>query len=232
MSGMSLPNLLVAFATFRQNVQPEWFAHIHPHGHATARLARSFTAACVTPVSKTTLDEIEFGAYLHDIGKYLIPKEILFKPGPLEEEEREIISLHPVHGVEILRDLPYMTRTITETVLYHHERWDGAGYPDGLAGIAIPLEARIVAVVDVYASLRARRSYKPPLTRSGACELLRKMAGHELDPGLVHDFLRLVEGHVPMKIARPHDPNEPVYSSLIRETLRAVLEPKLCRTHD
>jgi HD-GYP domain-containing protein (c-di-GMP phosphodiesterase class II) len=172
---------------------------------------------------KATLDEIEFGAYLHDIGKYLIPKEILFKAGPLEEEERAIITAHPIHGVEILRALPYITKTINEIVLYHHERWDGGGYPEGLAGIAIPLEARIVSVVDIYTSLRARRSYKPPHTRSDACELLRGMGGHELDPSLVQDFLTLVEGHVPMKIARPHDPNEPAYSSIIRETLRAVL---------
>lgn len=220
---MTLPNLLLAFATFRQKVQPEWFAHIHSHGHATARLARSCTAACVKTASKATLDEIEFGAYMHDIGKYLIPKEILLKPGPLDEEEREITSLHAVHGVEILRDLPYITPTITQTVLYHHERWDGTGYPDGLAGTAIPFAARIVSVVDIYTSLRARLSYKPPPTRSEACVLLRKMAGHELDPSLVHDFLRLVEGHVTMKIAKPPDPDGNAYSYLIRETLRVVL---------
>lgn len=223
MSELSLTNLMLAFATFRQNVQPEWFAYIHPHGHATARLARSFTAACVKTLSTATLDEIEFGAYLHDIGKYLIPKEILFTAGPLEEKERAIITAHPIHGVEILRGLPYVTKTIKEIVLYHHERWDGAGYPEGLAGIAIPLEARIVAVVDIYTSLRARRSCKPTHTRSEACQLLRMMAGKELDSSLVHDFLRLVEGQVPMTIARPHDPNEPAYSSVIRETLRAVL---------
>ena len=223
MSELTLPNLLVAFATFRQKVQPEWFAHIHSHGHAAARLARSFTAACVKTASKATLDEIEFGAYMHDIGNYLIRKETLLKPGPLDVVEREIISLHPVHGVEILRDLPYITPSISQTVLYHHERWDGTGYPDGLAGTAIPFPARTVSVVDTYTSLRARRSYRAPLTRSGACEVLRTMAGHELDPNIVHDFLRMVEGHVPMKIARPPDPDEPAYSSLIRETLRAVL---------
>lgn len=204
-------------------MQPEWFAHIHPRGHASARLARSFAAACVKTESRATLDEIEFGSYLHDIGKYLIPKEILFKPGPLDEDERTIVAAHPLNGVEILRALPYITTGITEMVLYHHERWDGAGYPQGLAGISIPLGARIVSVVDIYTSLRARRSYKTPLPRSGACELLRKMAGHELDPSLVQDFLKLVEGQIPMKLARAPDPNEPAYSSVIRETLRAVL---------
>ena len=117
MSEMTLPHLLLAFATFRQKVQPEWFAHIHSHGHASARLARCFAAACVKTVSKTTLDEIEFGAYLHDIGKYLIPKEILFKPGPLDEEERAIIPAHPIHGVEILRDLPYVKTTLVKPAL-------------------------------------------------------------------------------------------------------------------
>lgn len=223
MSELTLPNLLLAFATFRQRVQPDWFAHVHSHGHATARLARSFTAACVKTISKTTLEEIEFGAYMHDIGKYLVPKEILLKRGPLDEKERQVMSLHPVHGVEILRDLPYITPTIRETVLYHHERWDGNGYPDALAGTAIPFAARTVSVVDMYTALRARRSYKPTLTRSGACEVLRQSAGKELDPGLVDDFVRLVEGQLALKIARPWDPDESAYSSLIRETLRIVL---------
>jgi HD-GYP domain-containing protein (c-di-GMP phosphodiesterase class II) len=160
---------------------------------------------------------------VHDIGKYLVPKEILLKPGSLDAVEREIMSLHPVHGVEILRDLPYITPSIGHTVLHHHERWDGKGYPDALAGTAIPFSARTVSVVDTYTSLRSRRTYKPPLSRSGACEVLRKMAGRELDPSLVHDFLRLVEGHVAMKIAKPPDPDESAYSSIIRETLRAVL---------
>ena len=220
---MTPRNLMLAFATFRQKVQPEWFAHIHSHGHASSRLARSFASAYLRTASRSTLDEIEFGAYMHDIGKYLVPKEILLKPGPLTEQEREVMSLHPVHGVEILRGLPHITPPITQTVLYHHERWDGKGYPDGLAGIAIPFAARMVAVVDIYTSLRARRSYKPSLTRSGACALLRQMAGYELDPSIVHDFLRLVEGKVPMKIAAPSDPEERAYSSLIQRTMRAVL---------
>ncbi len=223
MSELTLPNLLVAFATFRQRVQPEWFAHVHSHGHATARLARSFTAACVKTASKATLDEIEFAAYMHDIGKYLVPKEVLLKPGLLDQREREIMSLHPVHGVEILRGLPYITSTISDAVLYHHERWDGQGYPEGLAGTAIPFAARVVSVVDIYTSLRARRSYKPALTRNGTCEVLREMAGHELDPRLVNDFIKRVEDHVTLKIAKPPDPEESTYSSLIRETLRVVM---------
>ena len=189
---MTLQNLLLAFATFRQSVQPEWYAHIHSHGHATARVARSFAANCTKLTQESTLDEIEFGAHMHDIGKYLIAKEVLFKPDLLDEEERAIMLLHPSHGAEILSDLPCVTPTITQIVLYHHERWNGTGYPEGLAGDAIPLASRIVAIADVYTSLRAQRSYKAAYTRSGASALLREMAGNELDPNLVHDFLRFI----------------------------------------
>jgi HD-GYP domain-containing protein (c-di-GMP phosphodiesterase class II) len=189
---MTLQNLLLAFAKFRQSVQPEWYAHIHSHGHATARVARCFAATSAKLTQESTLDEIEFGAHMHDIGKYLIAKEILFKPDLLDEEERAIVLLHPGHGAEILSDLPCVTPTITQIVLYHHERWNGTGYPEGLAGNAIPLAARIVAIADVYTSLRAQRSYKPAYTRSGAGAVLREMAGNELDPDLVHDFLKFI----------------------------------------
>lgn len=220
---MTLQTSLLAFATFRQKVQPEWYAHIHSHGHATARLARCFTATCFRTVQKATLDEIEFAAHMHDVGKYLIRLEILLKPGPLDEDERAIMALHPIHGTQILSGLPYINTTIAQIVLHHHERWDGTGYPEGLAGNAIPFAARVVAVADVYTSLRARRSYKTALTRSGACAILRTMAGHELDPNLVHDFLRLVEGQVKMKIGKGSDSEPMAHSTIMREALRAVL---------
>lgn len=220
---MTLQTLLLAFATFRQKVQPEWYAHIHSHGHATARLARCFTAACFKTVQKSTLDEIEFGAHMHDIGKYLIRREILLKPSVLDEDERAIMTLHPVHGAQILSGLPYMTPTIAQVVLHHHERWDGAGYPEGLAGDAIPFAARVVAVADVYTSLRARRSYKTTLPRSGACAILQTMAGHELDPNLVQDFLSLVEGRIKMRIGKSSNSETRAHSTIMREALRAVL---------
>jgi len=192
---MTLPDLKRVFAAFRQAEQPEWFLHIHPHGHATARLARRFAAACGKAVRGPTLDEIEFGAHVHDIGKYVISKAILFKPGPLNEEERAAMSLHPIYGAQILDGLPHLTTHIRQAVLYHHERWDGAGYPEGLAGNAIPITARVVAVTDVYTSLRARRSYKPTLTRAEAYALLAEMAGRELDPDLVQEFLTFARRH-------------------------------------
>ena len=189
---MTLQNLLLAFATFRQRLQPEWYAHVHSHGHATARVARCFAARCARIKHKTMLDEIEFGAHMHDIGKYLVAKEILFKPDVLDEEERLIMSEHPKHGAEILADLPYITPTVTKIVLHHHERWDGNGYPEGLTANSIPLASRIVAIADVYTALRAHRVYKPAYTRNNASTILREMAGKELDPDLVHDFLRFI----------------------------------------
>jgi HD-GYP domain-containing protein (c-di-GMP phosphodiesterase class II) len=198
---MALSDLLRVIATFRQDAQPEWFAHIYPHGHATARLARCFAAAHDKATRGLTLDEIEFGAHLHDIGKYLISKSILLKPTQLNEEERASISLHPVYGAQILCNLPYLTTRINQIVLYHHERWDGTGYPEGLSGSAIPFAARLVSVADVYTSLRARRSYKPTFTRIEACAILVNMAGRELDPNLVQDFLRFIGRQVKVRSA-------------------------------
>jgi HD-GYP domain-containing protein (c-di-GMP phosphodiesterase class II) len=173
--------------------RPRLYRHVHPHGHATARLARSFAAALGRAVvGATTLDEIELGAHLHDFGKYLIAESILLKPGPLDEEERAAVSLHPVYGAYLLARLPAVTEAVRRAVLYHHERWDGEGYPEGLAGRRIPLAARIVSVADVYTSLRARRAYKPTLGRGEAAAVMEEMAGRELDPDMTRDFLRFV----------------------------------------
>jgi HD-GYP domain-containing protein (c-di-GMP phosphodiesterase class II) len=139
-----------------------------------------------------TLDELEIGAYLHDIGKYFIAPSVLLKPGEFDDEERAAVSLHSTLGAAVISKLPSMTEAIRLTVLYHHEHWDGGGYPDGLSGTFIPLAARLVSVVDVYTSLRSRRSYKPTLTKPEALSVLTGMAGHELDPCLVEDFVRLV----------------------------------------
>jgi HD-GYP domain-containing protein (c-di-GMP phosphodiesterase class II) len=141
-----------------------------------------------------TLEELEVGAYLHDVGKYFITPSVLLKPAELDEEERAAISLHSVLGATALSRLPGVTRTICQTVLHHHEHWNGGGYPDGLVGSSIPIAARLVAIVDVYTSLRSRRSYKPTLTKQEAFDTLTGMAGRELDPCLVEDFVRLV-GH-------------------------------------
>ncbi|HKC62292.1 MAG TPA: HD domain-containing phosphohydrolase [Pyrinomonadaceae bacterium] len=185
--------MLHAASVLGHEEYPELYSHVHPHGHATARLARAFaTFRSAENYKDSTLDEIELGAYLHDFGKYLISKSILLKPGLLTKEERSIVSLHPVYGAQILSNLPPITETALHIVLYHHERWDGGGYPEGLKGKDIPPVARLVSIVDVYTSLRARRTYKPTLTRLKATLTIKQMAGLELDPEMTQDFLKFI----------------------------------------
>ena len=176
-----------------QQAQPEIFAHVEPHAHATAKLARHFAASVIRGKScGQALKEIEFGAHVHDIGKYFIEASVLLKKGALDQEERAMVSLHSVYGATVISKLPGATEAIRRVVLHHHERWDGHGYPEGLAGTAIPLSARIVSISDVYTSLRAKRSYKPALTKHQAFAIMVDMAGQELDPYLVDDFLSLI----------------------------------------
>jgi HD-GYP domain-containing protein (c-di-GMP phosphodiesterase class II) len=186
--------VLRAAAGLGREEQPELYRHVYPHGHATAKLARAFASSlgCAGGAGEPTLDEIELGAHLHDVGKYLIAKSILLKPGPLDEGERAAVSLHPVYGAQLLSNLTAVTGVIRRVVLYHHEHWDGDGYPEGLQGAAIPLEARLVAIADVYTSLRARRAYKPTLTRGEVAAEMKEMAGRELDPEMTRDFLGFI----------------------------------------
>jgi response regulator RpfG family c-di-GMP phosphodiesterase len=174
--------------------QPELFSHVQPHAHATARLTRFFAATCSRRVSSygPTLDEIEYGALMHDIGKYFIDAAVLLKPATLDEEEAAVMRLHPLFGATAVSRLPGTTHHIRRVVLHHHEHWDGSGYPEGLGGTRIPLAARLVSVVDVYTALRSKRSYKPTLTKRSATVMLTEMAGRELDPCLVEDFIRMV----------------------------------------
>jgi HD-GYP domain-containing protein (c-di-GMP phosphodiesterase class II) len=189
---VSLREVTRLIAAIGRKTEPALYAHVQPHAHATANLARRFALACAFDGrgSTSTLGELEVGAHLHDVGKYFIEPSVLLKSGELDPDERAVVSLHPTFGASALSKLPSVTETIRLTVLHHHEHWDGSGYPAGLVGTFIPLTARLVAVVDVYTSLRSRRSYKPTLTKREAFDTLMVMAGRELDPCLVEDFLR------------------------------------------
>ncbi len=178
-----------------REAEPDIHAHFEPHAHATARLARRFASyVCGGGRHLHWLEEVEFGAHVHDIGKYFIAPEILLKPDRLDDEERNTVALHSVYGAVIVSQFPAVTDSIRRIVLHHHEHWDGTGYPEGLSGLAISLEARIVSVIDVYTSLRSKRSYKPACTKTEALKELTLMAGRELDPHLVEDFLRAHAG--------------------------------------
>jgi HD-GYP domain-containing protein (c-di-GMP phosphodiesterase class II) len=136
------------------------------------------------------LKRLELGALFHDIGKIGIPTNILLKPGPLTAEERRIIETHPALGERILAPIARLAevRTIVRSC---HERWDGAGYPDGKAGEEIPLESRIVLVCDAYHAMTSDRPYRRRLPVAEACRRLREGAGTQFDPAVVDVFLGL-----------------------------------------
>jgi putative nucleotidyltransferase with HDIG domain len=124
------------------------------------------------------------GGWLHDVGKVAIPDTIVHKAGSLDEPERRVLHRHAEIGEQIIARIPVL-REAAKAVRHHHERYDGSGYPDGLAGDAIPIEARIVAVADAYSAITSGRPYQPALEQDAALERLRESAGHSLDPGVV-----------------------------------------------
>ena len=138
--------------------------------------------------SKKFYEEIGRVASLHDVGKIGIDRSILKKPGKLTEEEFKVIKEHPEIGYEIIKKsgVSVMAENIAR---YHHEKWDGSGYPCGLKGLEIPLEARIVSVVDVYDALRQKRVYKDGFTHEKAIEIIKNESGKSFDPNIVKIFL-------------------------------------------
>jgi putative nucleotidyltransferase with HDIG domain len=131
------------------------------------------------------------GALLHDIGKIIVPTEVLNKPGKLTDEEWAIMKRHPEAGLELVADIDF-PGDIGAIIRNHHERWDGAGYPDGLKGEEIPFAARILCVADVYDALTTTRSYRPGLTHARAAEIMRASTG-QFDPDLLETFLNWAE---------------------------------------
>jgi HD-GYP domain-containing protein (c-di-GMP phosphodiesterase class II) len=127
------------------------------------------------------LAELEVAALLHDIGKLLVPDSILNKPGPLTPAEHAQMAEHPALGAQILARIPGL-EAVAAIVRYHHERWDGAGYPDGLSGTCIPLASRIIAVCDSYNAMTSDRPYRRALSHRDALAELRAHAGWQFDP--------------------------------------------------
>ena len=148
------------------------------------------------------------GALLHDVGKLVIPTEVLNKPGRLTDEEWTIVKRHPLAGVEMLADIdfPWDVRPIVES---HHERWDGGGYPHGLRGEAIPLVARILCIADVYDALTSDRSYKPAFGHDDAMQVMRLDVGRVFDPALFPLFEEVVRVPPPPRAAPAPPPPPP-----------------------
>ncbi len=139
------------------------------------------------------LEALRWGAYLHDIGKLAIPDAVLLKPRTLDEHEWEVMRSHPELAVEMLEPLDFLPQITLNVVRYHHERWDGSGYPEGLKGPDIPLEARIFAVADVFDALVSQRPYKEAWPLARAAKELSREAGKGLDPKVVRVFLDALE---------------------------------------
>ncbi|MGI8597115.1 MAG: HD domain-containing phosphohydrolase [Thermoleophilaceae bacterium] len=136
-------------------------------------------------------ERLVFGSLLHDVGKIGISERILLKPGPLTREERAVCELHPRIGYHLIQHVPAL-KGMAPAILHHHERFDGGGYPSGLVGEQIPLEARIVCVADSFSAMTAERPYRSSVSTSDACEELERCAGTQFDPEVVRLFVEEV----------------------------------------
>jgi hypothetical protein len=136
---------------------------------------------------------VEFAALLHDVGKIRVPKEIINKPGDLDDEEWHILRRHTVDGEQMLKQVGGILSSIGRLVRASHERYDGLGYPDGLAGDAIPIESRIVSACDAFSAMTTNRSYRPALSVEVALEELRRCAGTQFDPIVTRTLIALVK---------------------------------------
>ena len=192
-------HVMVSFAEFRDQ---ETGNHVRRTQECVRLLARWLREQGLRPeLDEARIDQLARSAPLHDIGKIAIPDGILLKPGPLTAEEMTIMRSHAMHGWEMLRRAA--DRMGPEGALYlsdgmdiarhHHERWDGGGYPDRLAGEDIPLSARLMAVADVYDALISRRPYKPPMPREQALQHVRAESGRHFDPLVVRALLANAE---------------------------------------
>ena len=159
-------------------------------GHARALAEMSLAVGAEMGIEGERLKRLELGALFHDIGKIGVPSEVIRKPGPLTPRERREMNRHPEIGEQILAPVPFL-QAIRPIVRACHERWDGKGYPDGLVGEAIPLEARIIFVCDAFHSMTTNRPYRAALPEKEAVRRLKLSAGTQFDPDVVSIFARI-----------------------------------------
>jgi putative nucleotidyltransferase with HDIG domain len=164
----------------------------------TGKHSKSVVQLAVTLAERLRLEpeqrrNVEFAALLHDVGKITIPKEIINKPGKLDAAEWAIIGTHTVEGQKMLDRIGGFMQSVGVIVRSHHERWDGTGYPDGLVGEAIPIEARIISCCDAWNAMRTNRAYRQALSYEVARAELLANAGNQFDPVIVKVFLQIID---------------------------------------
>ena len=195
--------------------------HEYTHMHSVAVCALMINLARELRFSEAAVRDAGMAGFLHDIGKALMPAEILDKPGSLTDEEFEVIKTHPMQGRELLARSSGVSHNTLEVCLRHHERFDGSGYPDGLMGDRLSLFARMSALCDVYDAVTSPRSYKRAWTPTEAVAMMRSWTGH-FDPEMLEIFVRSVgiypigalvrlkSGRLAMVIGEnPDDPTRP-----------------------
>lgn len=162
----------------------------YTHGHSLRVTLYSLALARALNLPDKMLEEIETTGLLHDIGKIAIPEKILLKPGKLTAEEYSIIKLHPEMGEKLVYSIEKL-KIISNWLKSHHERYDGTGYPEKLAGEEIPLSSRIIAIADTYDAMTSNRSYKKELSHEVALKEIGRCAGTQFDPKLVELFVSI-----------------------------------------
>jgi putative nucleotidyltransferase with HDIG domain len=171
--------------------------------HCKSVVALALEVADVLKLDAQRRRNLEFGALLHDVGKIAIPKEIINKPGKLDAAEWTVIKTHTVEGQKMLERVGGFMREVGLIVRSHHERWDGGGYPDGLVGDRIPLEARIIAVCDTWNAMRTDRAYRKALSHEVALTELTANSGTQFDPMVVEALIKVIEpatASVPIRV--------------------------------
>jgi putative nucleotidyltransferase with HDIG domain len=156
-------------------------------GHSERVVTFSLRLGHELGLDKDAMRDLELGALMHDIGKIGVPDAILHKPAPLDEEEWAKMRLHPMHGQNILRSIPFLDGA-ARIVAQHHEKWDGSGYPNGLKGEAIDIGARIFSVIDAFDAIVSNRVYRNSQSYEAALAEIEKHSGSQFDPVVVEAF--------------------------------------------
>jgi putative two-component system response regulator len=164
---------------------------IESEGHTERVTDMALQVASAMGMGDGELVHVRRGALVHDIGKMGISDRIMFKVGPLDEEEWEEMHQHPVYAYELLLPIEIL-RPALDIPYCHHEKWDGSGYPQGLGGTEIPLAARVFAVVDVWDALQSDRSYRPAWSNSEVDDYLHEQSGHHFDPEVIRAFFGIL----------------------------------------